>query len=299
MNLDGIILTWHWSPFSLAALLLLCLAYGLTLGLMHRRKPEERPVKRRQIVWFISGILIVALFLFTPIDTIARTQLFLAHMFQVVFIITFAVPCILFACPDWLFQPAFDWPVSRAVLRLLTQPVVASMLFNAVFLCWHLPLVYDQTLLPQSAYLYHIMVWSLFLVSFFNWWPLIGPDRQLHHMSYPAQIAFAFLDGEPMQIYAFIIVFSGVVVYPYAVPAQFLNPFADQASAGALLLLPGIVDLVVMSPLFFRWLRQMEVKARRNDERIQELLEARVRAELAEAEEEEGVSYQSTPGLAD
>ena len=299
MTIDGIILTWHWSPFSLAALLLFCLAYGLTLGLMHRRNPQERPIKKRQIAWFIGGVLIVALFLFTPIDTVARTQLFLAHMFQVVFIITFAVPCILFACPGWLFHPAFDWPVSRAVLAVLTQPVTASLLFNAVFIFWHLPLVYDKTLLPQSSYLYHLMIWSLFLVSFLNWWPLIGPDRQLHHMSYPAQIAFAFLDGEPLQIYAFIIVFSGVVVYPYVVPAQLFNAFADQASAGALLLLPGIVDLVVMSPLFFRWLRQIEEKAKRNDERLQILRDARERAALEETDEEDDMPYQSLPGLAD
>lgn len=299
MNFDGVTITWHWSPFSLAALVLLCLGYGLTLGLMHRHKPDERPIKKRQIVWFSSGVVIFALFLFTPIDAIARTQLFLAHMFQVVFIITFAVPCILFACPDWLFQPAFDWPVSRALLKLLTHPVIASVLFNIVFLVWHLPLVYDRTLLPQEAYLYHTMIWSLFLVSFLNWWPLIGPDRHLHHMSYPAQIAFAFLDGEPIQIYAFILVFSGVVVYPYVVPAQFLNAYADQASAGALLLLPGIIDLVVMSPLFFRWLRQMEDKAKLNDERLQKLLEARERAALEETEEEETASYQGVSGLAD
>lgn len=283
MSFDGIIFTWHWSPFSLAALLLFCLGYSLTLWLMHRHRPSERPVTRRQIAWFCSGVLILALFLFTPIDGIARTQLFLAHMFQVVFIITFAVPCILLSCPDWLFQPAFDWPISRAVIKCLTQPVTASIVFNATFVFWHVPEVYDQTL--HVNYLYHIMLWSLFLVSFLNWWPIIGRERQLHHMSYPAQIAFVFLDGEPLAIYAFIIVFSGVILYPYAVPPQFLSAYADQASAGALLLLPGIVDVAVMSPLFFRWLHQMEEKARRNDERIQALLEARARADAEEEEE--------------
>jgi len=297
MTFDGVHLTWHWSPFSLAALFLFCLAYGLTLGLMHRRKPLERPIKSRQIAWFCGGVLIIALFLFTPFDAVARTQLFLAHMFQVVFIITFAVPCILFACPAWLFQPAFDWPISRAVIKGVTQPVVASVIFNATFVFWHLPMVYDKTL--QISYLYHIMIWSLFLVSFLNWWPLIGPDRHLHQMSYPAQIAFAFLDGEPLAIYAFIIVFSGVVIYPYAVPSQFLSAYADQASAGALLLLPGIVDLIVMSPLFFRWLQQIEEKARRNDERIQAILEARRRAEMEGEGEAEGMPYGGATGVVD
>ncbi|HLI68733.1 MAG TPA: cytochrome c oxidase assembly protein [Ktedonobacteraceae bacterium] len=288
MTFDGIILTWHWSPFSLAALLLLCLGYGLTLWLMHRQKPAERPIKKRQIAWFCSSVLIIALFLFTPIDTVARTQLFLAHMFQVVFIITFAVPFMLFSFPDWLFEPVFHWPPSRMVMKALTQPVVASVTFNATFLLWHLPSIYDKTL--QYSYLYHTMLWSLFLVSFLNWWPLIGRERQLHQLSHPAQIAFAFLDGEPLQIYAFIIVFSGVVIYPYAVPPQFLSAYADQAAAGALLLLPGIVDWVVMSPLFFRWLGDLEAKARRNDERLQALREARERAEMEE-EEEEGIVF--------
>jgi putative membrane protein len=282
MTFDGIHFTWHWSPFSLAALLLFCLAYGLTVHLLRQRRPQERPLKKRQIAWFASGVLILALLLLTPFDTVARTQLFLAHMFQVVFILTFAVPCILFACPDWLFGPVLAWPLSRAILAWLTRPVVASVLFNATFLFWHLPPVYSRAL--QVGPLYHLMLWSLFLVSFLNWWPLIGPDRSLHQMSYPAQIAFAFLDGEPLTIYAFLLVFSGGVFYPYAVPAQFLSAYADQASAGALLLIPGIMDLVVMSPLFFHWLRQIEERARRDDIHLQALREARQQA----AEEETG-----------
>lgn len=297
MTYLGLHFIWHWSLFSLAAILLFCLAYGLTLGLMHRHKPQERPIKKRYIAWFTSGMLILALFLLTPIDQIARTQLFLAHMFQVVFIITFAVPCILFACPDWLFQPTFSNPITRAISKLLTQPVIASVLFNLTFVIWHMPIVYNRTLEPQYSYLYHIMLWSLFLVSFVNWWPLIGKDRQLHDLSHPAQIAFAFLDGEPLAIYAFILVFSGVVIYPYAVPAQLFNAYADQAAAGALLLIPGIVDLVVMSPLFFRWLHDIDEKAKINDLRIQAILEARERARLEE--EEEGEIQPSVSGLAE
>jgi cytochrome c oxidase assembly factor CtaG len=281
MTFYGLQLTWHWSPFSLALLLLLCLFYGLSLWIVHRRNPQERPIRKANIGWFISGVLIIVLFLFTPIDSIARTQLFLAHMFQVVFLITFAVPCLLFACPDWLFEPIYNRPVAREILKFITQPVFASIAFNLVFVLWHTPLLYDLTI--QYSYLYHIMIWSLFFVSFLNWWPLIGHNRQLHHLSYPAQIAFAFLDGEPLQIYAFIIVFSGTILYPYHVPAQLMNAYADQASAGALLLLPGIIDVVVMSPLFFRWLAQIEEKARRDDTRRQILREAR---ELVEAEEE-------------
>jgi cytochrome c oxidase assembly factor CtaG len=291
MTFYGLNLTWHWSPLSLAAVLLLCLGYGLTLWLMHRRDPRGRPIKKRQIAWFCGAILVIVLFVFTPIDMVARRQLFLAHMFQVVFLITFAAPFLLFACPDWLFQPLLKQPVVRAILKLLTQPVVASFVFNATFLLWHVPSLFDRAL--SNGNLYHVMLWSIFLASLLNWWPLIGSERQLHELSYPGKMLYAFLDGQPLDIYALLIVFGGVVIYPYSVPAELnIGAFADQASAGALLLLPGIVDLVVMSPFFFRWLAQIEERARRNDERRQAMLEAQ---ELAEQEE----SYENIPGLAE
>ncbi len=47
-----------------------------------------------------------------------------------------------------------------------------------------------------------------------------------------------------------------------------------------------LVDLVVMSPLFIRWLAQMEEQAKKNDQRLQELAEAQA-ARLQEEEEEE------------
>ncbi len=57
-------------------------------------------------------------------------------------------------------------------------------------------------------------------------------------------------------------------------PSQLnLTPFADQTVAGALLLIPGLVDLIVMTPLFFRWLNQIEEQTRLADERRQERVE--------------------------
>jgi cytochrome c oxidase assembly factor CtaG len=110
-------------------------------------------------------------------------------------------------------------------------------------------------------------------------------------MSYPVQMLYAFVDGQPVDIYAFVLVFCGVPLYPhYVIPEQFalaawnavpaqmgLTPFADQAAAGALLLIPGLVDLLVMTPLFFRWLKQIELRTEAAD---------RERQRLAELEEE-------------
>jgi hypothetical protein len=78
------------------------------------------------------------------------------------------------------------------------------------------------------------------------------------------------------------------VFYPhYAVPPQLgISAFADQAVGGALLLLPGLVDLGVMSPLFFRWLGQLEAKAKIADQQRQEEEDAMMEEEEMEQQSE-------------
>ncbi|HKV58719.1 MAG TPA: cytochrome c oxidase assembly protein [Ktedonobacteraceae bacterium] len=278
----GLDFVWHWSPITLAGLILACLLYIFAIRWGRRDKPEEKPIQTRRVLAFFAAIVIVALLLLTPVDSIARTQLFLAHMFQAVTLITICAPLLLYAFPAWLVQPLFANPFVRPIARVLTQPVIASLLFNMTFLLWHMPLFFNFAL--KNGTFYHVMMVSFLLTSLLNWWPLIGPVRELHRMSYPQQMLYAFLDGQPVDVFAFLLVFSFVVLYHhYAVPSQLgISAFADQAAGGALLLLPGLVDLCVMTPLFFRWLGQLEVKAKIADQRRQEEEEAFMEEDIEE-----------------
>lgn len=281
----GLNFAWHWSPITLAGLVMLCLLYIFGIRRVRRDKPEEKPLQTRRVVSFIVAVVIIALLLLTPIDTIARTQLFSFHMFQAVTLITLCAPLLLYAFPAWLIQPLFANPFARPVAGVLTQPVIASLLFNLNFLLWHAPLFFNFAL--RNGTFYHVMMVSFLLTALLNWWPLIGPVRELHRMNYPQQMLYAFLDGQPVDIFAFLLVFSFVVFYHhYAVPPQpGISAFADQAVGGALLLLPGLVDLGVMSPLFFRWLGQLEAKAKIADQQRQDEEDAMM--------EEEGMEQHS------
>jgi putative membrane protein len=234
-------------------------------------------------------MIIMALLLLTPVDTVARTQLFSVHMAQAVILTTLCAPLVLFGCPAALLRPLVNAPVVAGIVRVFTRPLVASLTFNLLFLLWHTPRLYHFALVNDT--LYHVEMLSIFLASLLNWWPLIGSVPELRRMSYPMQMLYAFFDGQPVDIFAFVLVFSGTVIYPYyAVPPQ-LNtlPFSDQAVGGALLLIPGIVDLVVMSPLFVRWLSQIEQQTKLGDQKRQEQAEAEEAAIYEEVEvEEEG-----------
>src|SRR6266849_1770579 len=266
----GLNLTWHWSPITLAGLIVVCLLYIFAIRNVRRSKPEEKLLPTRRVFSFIVAVSAIALLLLTPVDTIARTQLFSVHMFQAVMLITLCAPLLLYACPAWLVQPLLTNPLVRPIASILTQPVIASLIFNLNFLLWQVPLFFNFAL--RNGTFYHVMMVSFLVTALLNWWPLIGPVRELHKMTYPLRMLYAFLDGQPVDIFAFLLVFSFVVFYPhYAVPPQLgISAFADQAVGGALLLLPGLVDLGVMSPLFFRWLGQLEAKAKIADQQREE-----------------------------
>jgi putative membrane protein len=261
---------------------MLCLLYAFGVRYVQKHGKQNAHLKKICIVAFISAVALIAIVFLTPLDTIARTQLFSAHMLQAVMLTTICAPLLLFASPEWLLRPILVRPFVRPVAQALTQPVVASIIFNITFLAWHIPSIFHFALLHNT--IYNLELLTFLLTALLNWWPIIGSVGELHKMTYPMQMLYAFLDGQPLDIYAFLLVFSGVVIYPfYAIPPQLgISAFADQAVGGALLLIPGLVDLVVMTPLFFLWLAQIEQKTKIADQKRQELAEAQLRAEEAE-----------------
>src|SRR5437016_4022467 len=136
--LIGLDYAWHWSPLILIGLLLLCLLYSVGIWLARKHTPQAA-LSRYRLLAFATAIVILALVLLTPLDSIARTQLFVAHMIQAVALTTLCAPLLLAACPDWLLQPLIAQPVFRWIFQTLTQPLVASILFNLTFLIWHAP----------------------------------------------------------------------------------------------------------------------------------------------------------------
>ncbi len=270
--LNGLDLTWPSNPGAIAFLLVLSLLYLLGVWRAHVRQaiyPQEKPVKAYQIFLFFLAIAFMALLLLTPIDIIGRTQLFMVHMAQVVLLSTLCAPLILAGSPALLLRPLINAPIIRSIIRARAFPIAASIIFNVTFLIWQAPPILAACMKDPALYQWQLL--TIFLTSLLNWWPLIGSVHEVRRLSYPLQMLYAFFDGQPLDILALLLIFTGSTLYHYAVPAQLgFSPFGDQATGGALLLIPGIVDLVVMSPLFFRWLAKIEERTKRDDLRRQE-----------------------------
>jgi cytochrome c oxidase assembly factor CtaG len=293
--------TWNWRPGVLiffAAIALLYIFGVVRVSNRHRRDGQVPKVHIARIVSFFVGWSIAVLLLISPLDTIGRTQIFFIHIAQIILLSTISVPLVLLGCPEDLLRPALTLPGIREITGLLTNPIVASVLFNFSFIIWNSPRIYNAA--SVNAGLYDTMMLWFFVVSLINWWPLLGSVPQFRKISYPIQMLYAFFDGLPLDIYAFILVYSGTTLFTnYTIPPQLnLTRFGDQTVGGALLLVPGVVDLIVMTPYFFLWLRQVEQKTRLADEeRQQELEDEYWYGDEEEEDEEETQQRRGYPSL--
>lgn len=273
--LYGLSLAWSWSLGGFLCFVVLGALYMFgvwRVHVRHQRDPQIPEVSALRITSFWIGLVIFALLFFSPVQTIGRTQLFSVHMGEVVILTTLCAPLLVGGCSAVLLEPVLNIPVVSSLARFLTNPIVTSIIFNGTFLLWHAPKIYNAAV--GSVFVYNTMMITIFIASLFNWWPVVGSLSELKKIGYPLQMLYIILDGEPVDIFAFILVYSNVTLYTrYTIPAQFaqfgFTSFGDQSAAGAMLLLPGLIDLAVMTPLFIAWMGQIERRTRLADERRQ------------------------------
>jgi cytochrome c oxidase assembly factor CtaG len=82
----------------IVSLLVFILLYLLGLrsaARLRRNDPQVPGVSAIRMLSFFTGVLIFALLLFSPINTIGRTQLFMVHIAQIIVLSTVCAPLLL------------------------------------------------------------------------------------------------------------------------------------------------------------------------------------------------------------
>ncbi len=161
----------HWSaPWTvLVPMAVVAVLHGrglAAMGLGDRRRglrPRDRR-RRQQAVLFWGGLAALVVALASPLDYWSAID-FWPHMLQHLVLVYVAAPLVVLGAP-WLALirglPArprraflrffYRQPVGsgiRTSLRVLAQPVVATVGFLVLFLTWHLPVLFDATLHNQ------------------------------------------------------------------------------------------------------------------------------------------------------
>jgi putative membrane protein len=261
---------WHVHPelIGLAAAMILGYGYAIRrLGPRHA-PPGEPAVTRRQVAWFAGGMAAFLLVEGTPIHDIGAGSLYSVHMIEHLVLTLVFPPAILHGTPSWLMRLIVR-PVLPA-LRVLTKPVVALLLFNAMIAFSHVPSVVAAVVESEIAHIaLHL---GLVGTAFLMWWPVIGPVPEIPKLlPFPA-MGYLFLQSLVPTVPASFLTFADGAVYPVyeALPRLWgIDVVTDQTIGGLIMKIGGGVILwVAIAYVFFRWAFEEERTARMRPERV-------------------------------
>lgn len=222
-----------------------------------RRKPEgvRTAATTRQKLCFCAGMTMLWMGADWPVHDLAEDYLFSVHMVQHTLFSLMAPPLILLGLPAWLVRIPLSNRRVLAAMKFLTRPLFALLLFNAVVVGTHWPVIVDASL--HSEPLHFLVHLVLFSTSILMWWPVVDPVPELARMSPPGKMLYLFLQSVVPTVPASFLTFAQEPIYKFyvSVPRLInLSPLEDQQIAGLIMKLGGGLLLwSVIATLFFKW----------------------------------------------
>jgi cytochrome c oxidase assembly factor CtaG len=196
-----------------------------------RRSPrEERPGAGR-ITVFALGLLLIAVPVDSPLETLSAHYLLLAHLLQNALIADWGPPLLILG-----LTPAMRRDLARAAgrpLELITRPVPALALWLVVWYGVHLPAFYDWALDHDwPLNLEHLALVAAGLVF---WWTILGEPKRLEPLGTLAYLGVAFLTAPWLSLAYIFASHPFYSFYEHAPRLWGLSPIRDQNLAGILM----------------------------------------------------------------
>jgi putative membrane protein len=226
--------------------------YGVTR--IGRRIGES--VSRRQVACFAAAVLVLWASSDWPVHDVAESRLYSVHMLQHLFL-TLVMPALfLLGTPEWLARLVVGGRGSRsyAVVRSVTRPVVATLLFNGMVVLSHWPVVVNASVdVGLLHYSIHLILVTTALIM---WMPVCGPLPELR-LSRPGQMIYLFAQSIIPTVPAAWLTFADGAVYSsydHAHRMWDLSVGDDQQMAGLIMKVVGGFYLWgIITVKFFRW----------------------------------------------
>ena len=253
-------MNWNFEPTIVLGIALLSATYALCVHEWRWRFPGSEPVSRRQITCFALAMLTLVAALLSPIDDLSDHYLLLMHMVQHLLLTLVMPPLLLLGLPAWMLRPLLRRPFVLPLMRRLTQPLAAFVLFNAVFAGWHVPALYEATLESEPL---HVLEHLMFMATaILTWWPIVSPLPELPRAMYPLQVLYLFLQSVVPTILGGIITFADGVLYATYQDAPRIwgiSAAEDQQWGGLIMWIPGsLIYLTALTVVFFTWFEGKE-----------------------------------------
>jgi putative membrane protein len=255
-----------WSPHPLIWLttvgLLFAYVWAVTV-LGPRRAPVGRPVATSgQKAAFLLGVLGLWAAEEWPLHELAEQYLFSAHMVQHIIFAFVVPPLLLLGMPRWLVRTLLGNGTRFKIVRFLTRPLVALVLFNGAIVAMHwAPVVNLQS---ESAFFHLLFHGALVGAALLMWSVVVAPVPELDRLSDPAKMLYLFLQSIVPTVPSSFLTFAEKPLYEFYENAPRiwgLSAATDQMIAGLIMkIVGGLLLWSVIAVMFFRWNAKEEAR---------------------------------------
>jgi putative membrane protein len=195
----------------------------------------------------------------TPLDVLGMLHMFTLHMAQHLLLSLVVPPLLIIGAPSHWLARLFQQRYTGAVLRRLTRPFTASLLFNGTIWLLHAPglmyLIMQYPALHETTNLLYLGAGLLF------WWPLLNrlPEGG-RSLGLSGKLAYLFFSDMPMMLLGAGMTFSRpLYTMPMDGQISMVVPVGDQQLGGLLMWIDGnLYFIVIAGSLFLRWMLQQE-----------------------------------------
>lgn len=227
-----------------------------------RRSTRARKAIKREMMFFISGFVVLAAALISPLHELGET-LFSAHMIQHELLMAVAAPLLVLGKPvvplTWGFPASLRRSISR-VFAIQVPPLAAFLLHAAAIWIWHFPRLYDASVTSEVVHAaQHISFLGTALIF---WWAL------LHARG--AAIVYLFLTAIHTTLLGALLAVSDTPFYSVYSDAGSrvwgLTRIEDQQLGGLIMWVPGgIVYLLGALYLMLKWIRESGLRVAKRE----------------------------------
>lgn len=237
---------WHLEPDVWAVFI------ALAAGWAWAARKWSPPSPRQSAAWW-SGFFLLLVFSQWPLHDLAEDRLFSVHMTQHLVFSLVAVPLMLVGTPTPVLR-RLAAPV-LGPLRKLMHPLGATLLFNAVIVLTHIPVVVTTTVTSEPLHLLaHVILVSSATVM---WMVALSPLVETPRLGDPSRMVYLFGQSIVPTVPASFLTFAATplyAVYANAPRIWGITATTDQQFAGAVMKIGGgIVLWGTIVVMFFRW----------------------------------------------
>ncbi len=208
-------------------------------------------VTRRNKLTFAAAMVMLWVASDWPMHDISEEYLYSAHMLQHMTLSYFLPPLALLATPTWLMRVLVGDGRFYAVVKFMTKPVIAGVLFNLIIMVTHIPLIVTASV--DSGPLHYSLHFGVVMLSLLMWMPVVGPLPELR-IGPLGKCIYLFMQSVVPTVPAAWLTFAeGAVYKSYDIPVRVFgwSVAIDQQLAGAIMKIAGGIFLWTLVVFIF------------------------------------------------